>query len=267
MNGFHSNYETNALPASGLATISYENKLREEMGKATGILKPMDASGYRRIILGGIGLTNSGGQQYTDDREVIALFERSSNLQRRVEAGRLYAELGHPKMDGLDEEAFLVRILSLYEEKEIGHYRKIELVPGEDEHGRPCRVIYGEVRPSGPHAAVLEDKFNNGWSDTCFSIRCMTDVFRSFGRVQKRITEIITWDYVGEPGIAIASKYRTPATESFAQFSLETMVRARAKLEQYNVGLESNGPMEMIDRLIEARITNSRNSAPAAFNW
>lgn len=238
-----------------------------EMGKSTGILKPMDASGYRRIVLGGVGLLNSAGQQYTDEQEVIALFEKSSNLQRRIAAGRLYSELGHPKMDGLDEEAFLIRILSLYEEKEVGHFRKVELVPGEDENGRPCRVIYGEVRPSGPHAAVLEDKFMNGWTDTCFSIRCMTDVFRSFGRVQKKITEIITWDMVGEPGIAIASKYRSPATESFAQFSLETMINARTKLEQYNVGLESNGAKDMIDRLIESRITSSRNKAPSAFNW
>lgn len=267
MNGFHSNYETNTLSAAGLANISYENKLKEEMGKSTGILRPMDASGYRRIILGGVGLLNSGGQEYVDDAEVIALFEKSGNLQRRVEAGRLYAELGHPKMEGMDEEAFLIRILSLYEEKEVGHYRKIELVPGTDEHGRPCRIIYGEVRPSGPFAPVLEDKFNNGWSDTCFSIRCMTDVFRSYGRVQKRITEIITWDMVGEPGIAVASKYRTPATESFAQFSLETMMNARGRLEQYNVGLEAKGAIEMIDRLIEGRITASRGKAPAAFNW
>lgn len=267
MQGFHSNYETNTLAAAGLGVISYENTLKEEMGKTTGIIKPMDASGYRRIILGGIGLFNSGGQEYVDDAEVIALFEKSGNLQRRVAAGRLYSELGHPKMDGMDEEAFLIRILSLYEEKEVGHFRKIELVPGVDEHGRPCRVIFGEVRPSGPFAAVLEDKFNNGYTDTCFSIRCMTDVSRSYGRVQKRITEIITWDMVGEPGIAIASKYRSPSTESFAQFSLETIVRARGRLEQFDIGMEAGGPLEMIDRLIEQRITNSRGKAPAAFNW
>ncbi len=244
--------------------VSYENELLPAMGKKTGVLSA-DASGYRTINLGGINLTNSAGQYYDSPQEVINLFSNSSNLQRRVRSGRLYSELGHPKPDGLTDEQFLIRVLSLYEEKEVAHIRKIDLINGVDENGRPCIIIVGEVKPSGPHAAVLEDKFNNGYEDTCFSIRCMTDVRREFGRVIKTITEIVTWDYVGEPGIAIASKYRSPSTESF-DFSLETLVKARKKMEELQVGLESGGAGEMLNRLIDRKMS-SRVIAPAAMKW
>lgn len=256
------------------AIISYENELLPAMGKRSGILRP-DATGYRTINLGGINLTNSAGQFYDSPQQVINLFTQSSNLQRRIRSGRLYSELGHPKIDGLTDDQFLVRVLSLYEEKECAHIRKIELVDGRDENGRPALIIVGEVKPSGPHAAVLENKFNNGFEDTCFSIRCMTDVRRDFGRVIKTITEIVTWDYVGEPGIAIASKYRSPSTESGLvlpssayEFSEEALLKAHTSLTNMQVGLESGGAVEMLSRMIDRRqARRAKSTLPASQKW
>lgn len=248
------------------AIMTFENELLPAVGKRTGILHP-DGSGYRTINLGGIGLLNSAGQFYESPQAVINLFNDSSNLQRRIRTGRLYAELGHPKPDGLNEEQFLLRVLSLYEEKEVAHIRKVELVNGVDDRGQSCLIMQGEVKPSGPHAAVLESKFMNGSEDTCFSIRCLTDIRREFGRVIKTITEIVTWDMVGEPGISIASKYRSPSTEAYA-FSTETVLRAREELVRLDIGMEAGGAAEMLDRIIDYRTSsNRRKKAPPAMNW
>ena len=175
----------------------------------------------------------------------------------------------------MTEEQFLLRVLSLYEEKEVAHIRKVELIDGADEQGNSCLIMQGEVKPSGPFAAVLEAKFNNGSEDTCFSIRCLTDVRRDFGRVVKTITEIVTWDMVGEPGIAIASKYRSASTESFNsveriayEFSTDIVMRARQQLDTLEVGLEAGGPAEMLDRIIDTRLSAARkHKAPAAMRW
>lgn len=254
------------------AVVTYQNELMSQTGKRSGVLRP-DASGYRTMNVGAIGVNNSGGQFYESTPDVIALFSESSNLQRRVAAGRLFGELGHPKMDGLNEEQFLVRVLSLYEEKECSHFRKVRLVPGVDENGRNCIVTEVEVKPSGVFGAVVEEKFLNGDADVCYSIRCMTDVRRDYGRIVKRITEIVTWDYVGEPGIAIASKYRSPSTEALdvaqlgLSFSEGQLIKAREYCDRLSIGLENGGAVEFLDRLIDARVSRKVVTVPASFRW
>lgn len=254
------------------AVVTYQNELMSKMGKRSGILKP-DATGYRTMNVGAINVNNSGGQFYEATPDVIALFNESSNLQRRIAAGRLFGELGHPKMDGMNEEQFLIRVLSLYEEKECSHFRKVRLVPGFDENGRSCLITEVEVKPSGVYGAVVEEKFLNGDADVCYSIRCMTDVRRDYGRLIKRITEIVTWDYVGEPGIAIASKYRSPSTEAFevAQsglaFSEQQLISAREYCDRLSIGLESGGAVEFLDRLISAKESRKVATVPAVFRW
>lgn len=182
-----------------------------------GIITP-DASGYYTIPLGGINCYNSAGQFYDAPDSVLRLFDDSSDLQRRIRAGRLFAENGHPVPEpGMSEEAFLMRARNIPENRHCGHIKEVWLdnTSFKADNGAPIIGIMGKVKPDGELAHVLKSSFENRFADTCFSIRGFT-VERWVGRVKyKSLIDIITWDKVGEPGISHACKYQSPALEGY----------------------------------------------------
>jgi hypothetical protein len=175
-----------------------------------------DENGYYPMVVGGLGTYNSSGQFYDYER-AKAIFEGSGQLMRRVSKGALRGEYGHPKMaPGQSNDSFVNRVMSIYEENTCCHHKELELdfENVKDENGRPIIAIVSKVCPSGPLGHVLERQLKNKDENVCFSIRAFTDDFREGGRLTRVLKTVVTFDYVNEPGIAVANKYKSPALES-----------------------------------------------------
>lgn len=189
-----------------------------------------DADGYYEMVVGGLNVFNSGGQYY-DYEGAKMLFEGSSQLMRRVKRGVLRGEYGHPKQGSLNDRAFAVRALSIYEDRTCCHHAEIWLDFNriKDENGRPIIAIMSKVAPSGELGHVLERQLNNKRENVCFSVRSFSDesIDRFTGVVRRVMKNIVTFDFVNEPGISAAEKFKSPALESF-----DEKVFGRADIEQ-----------------------------------
>lgn len=202
-----------------------------------GILPP-DANGYRLMPIGGLNIINSAGQFYTAEG-AKELFLSSSAFQRRVRSGKLRSELGHPvQLPGQSNDAYLQRVMTIYEPNVCAHIASVELNFNYPTERGPVVAIMGRVIPSGPHAAALERSFNNPEENVCFSIRAFTKDF-TYNRVTHRVLRnIVTFDYVNEPGIPIAEKYKSPALECFS----DPVVTEQ---QLHRVATSKNGAMAM----------------------
>lgn len=177
---------------------------------------PRDENGYYEIVVGGLNVFNSANQYYPYDAARM-LFESSGSLMRRVKRGVLRAEYGHPRKEsGMRDHEFISRILQIHEDKVCGHFKELwlDFDRVKDERGQSVITIMAKFQPSGPYGAVLEKQFQNKDENVCFSVRSFTEDKPSrSGVLMREIKQIITFDYVNEPGIIHAEKYRSPGLE------------------------------------------------------
>lgn len=207
-----------------------------------GIIKP-DSDGYYEMVLGGLDVNNSVGAFYPL-APAKELFEASSSLQRRISNGSLKGEYGHPKkIPGMSDRDFLARIMELRESELCCHFKEVSIVPNvKDKDGRSTVAIIGKVIPSGPHGPALQKSLENRHENVCFSIRSLTLDEYVGGRLIKTLKNIITWDYVNEPGIAIANKYCAPTLENLHEVAFTPEVLNSVKEEHAKMrglGMES----------------------------
>lgn len=199
------------------------------VNKAGNIKK--DERGYYKMVVGGLNVFNSAGEFYVYE-EAKALFEQSSQLMRRVSRGALRGEYGHPKMEaGMSPDDFAQRVLTINEGNVCCHHKELSLdfENVRDAQGRPMIAIISSVAPNGPLGGVLEKQLNNPDENVCFSIRAFTDNYRERGITKRVLKTVITFDYVNEPGISAAEKYKSPALESFKDDGLSI---SRAAIER-----------------------------------
>jgi hypothetical protein len=113
--------------------------------------------------------------------------------------------------------------------------------------------IIGLVKPSGPYGSFLQEQLDDPNQNVSFSIRSLVDLAAGpGGRTNKIITEIITWDYVSEPGISVANKYKAPGLEEYSHgFGRETILSARELVTSCGMGMESD-TSAVIERTIAA---------------
>jgi hypothetical protein len=206
-----------------------------------GIITP-DANGYYKVVLGGLNVYNSANQYYPYE-PAKELFLSSAQLMRRVASGALRGEYGHPKLQpGQSMDSFAQRILSIYEECVSHHIASVELDFDnyKDKDGRPIIAIIGLVKPMGPNGPALQASFENPNENVSFSIRAFTRD-DTYGRVTNRILRnIVTWDYVNEPGIAIANKFQSPALEEISDLTFTKRHFERAlELPAHGIAQES----------------------------
>ncbi len=194
-----------------------------KIGDGQGLKK--DEDGYYDVILGALNIHNSSGAYYECTDDVRKLFQNSSILMRRMEGGFLKAEQGHPKMiPGMKMRDFVSRIARIEEKSVCGHIKSITLTEtnkrdiGSDV---PVIVIRGKVKPMGPYASSLESDLSSKSSNTSFSIRSMTRDRIVNGKTIKTLANIITWDSITEPGLAIATKSNSITMESHDICSLD----------------------------------------------
>lgn len=170
-----------------------------------------DQDGYYEIIVGGLNILNSSGQLYSYDG-AKELFEGSSTLRRRIENGALKGEVGHPvKESGMSSDKFLERWIEIRDRNVCVHFSDIWLDTDriKDEQGRGVVAVVAKLKPSGVHGAMLKDALDNSKENVAFSVRGFTEDKKINGITLRVLKTIITYDYVNEPGISIANKFKT----------------------------------------------------------
>ena len=154
---------------------------------------------------------------------------------RRVSRGALRGEYGHPKfLPGMSNDQFANRVMSIYEENVCCHFRDITLDFDrvKDDQGKPVIAIIAWVKPAGPNGPALEKSLENPNENVCFSIRAFTDDYPEAGLIKRVLKTIVTWDYVNEPGIAVAEKFKAPALEehTFSRGEIERGLRVATSM-------------------------------------
>lgn len=211
-----------------------------------GIIKP-DAAGYRKMVVGGLRMYNSANALYLDDDHARRILtDHSSEFQRMIGRGVLRGEYGHPKREmGMKDDDYYRRALQIYENRACVHFRKVWLETDtmKDSKGRPIVAIMAELRPSGELGPRLQDHLDNPHENVCFSIRSFTKDNRGGdGIVRKSLRKVITFDYVNEPGMENAEKYKSPSLESFGEFDV-----SRNTLEKVYDRLGNDSGLSMED--------------------
>ena len=179
---------------------------------------PKDANGYYDMVIGGLDILNSAGEYY-DHAGAKELFQESSSFMRRVKRGALRGEVGHPRREhGQSIDSYMSRILDIDEKNVCVHFSEIYLdfESFKNPDGTKIVAIRAKLAPSGPKAEFLKQSLENKQENVCFSIRSFTENTFKRGRTIKSIKTIVTFDYVNEPGIHIAEKYKSPALEGYA---------------------------------------------------
>lgn len=182
-----------------------------------GVLKP-DADGRYDMVLGALEYPNSVGDIYTL-KSAQEFFKEGSSLLRRIASGQLRAEYGHPKrLPGMSERDFLERILTIEETMVCCHISDVYIDMGSVKDpvtGKAIITFRGKVKPSGPYGQVLKEMLDDPKQNVAFSIRSLTFNRQVGFRQHKDFTQIVTWDYVNEPGLAPANKYSVPTLEQY----------------------------------------------------
>lgn len=190
--------------------------------------------GYYVMVVGALNMFNSAGMYYRADA-AKQFFEESSSFMRRVKRGALRGEYGHPRRDPtMSMQAYYGRLLQIHEDKVCVHFASVwlDFDNYKDDQGRPIVAILAEVAPNGPLGHILEKQLQNPAENVCFSIRSFTDDRMERGVINRYIKTIVTFDYVNEPGMAVAEKFNSPALEG-----LEDVTFTRGQVEAGSVQL------------------------------
>lgn len=235
-----------------------------------GLLRP-DADGYYTVIVGALNMYNSAGELYVYEG-AKALFENSSQFMRRVKRGVLRGEYAHPvMMPGQSRDAFAHRVLTIDENQVSHHFADVWLTfdqVGPD--GKPIVAIMAKVKPCGPKGPFLKESLDNPKENVCFSIRSFTKDENVRGVRHRTLKTIVTFDYVNEPGMANAEKYKNPALESFSETTF-----GRGELERALAPREGELALESVrltaDELFHSmgwsNRTASREKRPSYLDW
>lgn len=222
-----------------------------------GVLKA-DAAGYYEVPLGALNYHNSEGAFYALG-PAKKLFMESSAFMRRVKSGVLRGEYGHPKyLPGMSKRDFLMRAMTIDEKSVAFHIAEVGIDDDrvKDERNNPICAIVGRIKPQGPYGEHVAASLENGEENVCFSVRALTDDYEDRpGHVVKNILEIVTWDYVNEPGLKPANKYMAPALESFhdsvTSFTRDNLLEVKNWLSECGMSLEDD-TSQAIQRALDA---------------
>ncbi len=207
-----------------------------------------DANGYYTMPIGGLNTLNSAGEYYTLEG-AKQLFDASSIFMRRIKAGCLKAELGHPKkLPGMTMDDYLNRLLSIEETNVVAHFAEIWLDESFGKNNPQYKnpklaAIMAKVKPAGPKGPALKESLENPQEDVCFSIRALTRDYYERGQTFRVLQQIVTFDNVTEPGIAMARKYDAPALESESEVAVRKINLERIISNQTLVATEDSKQM------------------------
>lgn len=240
------NYKPNGINK----TIHYEC-LRLKNSNKKGVLVP-DENGCYEIAIGALGAKSANGGYYDYEGSNL-LFSENSSFKRRIARGVVRGEYGHPvRTPGMSLDEYRARLLKIEEKNVCCEFTEIWLGKGflTDNGEVPIAVIYAKVRPMGPYKDVLKQQLETPGMQCCFSIRSFTrDYYDVSGQLHKKIDEIVTFDYVNEPGMYCAEKLLSPALESIVEgenisscdFKIDDFINKNSSDGELVFSNESNG--------------------------
>lgn len=239
-----------------------------------------DAAGYYEMCIGGFNVENAGQSFYPMLEQVKGIFTESSSLMRRVKTGQQRSEYGHPKRQpGESMASYMARCNRIEETLVCATINKLdldELEVRDARSGRKMIAVIARLKPSGPYGDSLAKQLENPEENVAFSVRSFTDDrLGPDGRNWKHIRNIVTWDYVTEPGIAIATKYNTPSLESHQDLIVDPReIDDAIRLIKSNpFSMESSDNLQTLEetaRMIRRNSgpkTQHRGELPIYANW
>lgn len=230
-----------------------------------------DERGYYEVVLGALEFGNSINAVYTE-HSAQQLFRESSSFMRKISRGYMRGEYGHPKMQpGMSHRDWLTRILTVDEGNISHHIREVWIDKARvNDRGTPVIAIMGWLTPSGIHGQVLDRSLNNPDENVAFSIRSLTEDRLVGGRLHKDLREIVTWDFVNEPGLSVANKYQSPSLENFQQDVTVDLNVLRDMVEHPDdnlVSMEARSEMANLLHRLEHSMKAPSIYVPASSKW
>lgn len=231
-------------PTLGAGTqepVTFES-IRLKGTNKKGILTP-DADGCYTMCVGGLNAHNHAEAFYVYE-EAKHFFQNDSSFMRKIERGVIRGEYGHPKREpGMSMADFGERLMRIEETLVCCTFRKIWLEHNllKDNKGRPIVAIMAKIFPSGPYGEVLRKQLESAGEQCCFSIRSFTEDFFRHGKRMKILRQLITFDYVNEPGMFNAEKLLSPSLESIQEtrFTKSELLQAAQNQLTHGYGMES----------------------------
>lgn len=235
-----------------------------------GVIKP-DKDGCYTQVIGGLNAHNSSGHLY-DLNAGVQFFKDDSSFMRKIGRGVLRAEMGHPKKSlGMRQHEYVDRLLRIEETLVCGTWRKIWLSNEDikDNLGRKIIPIMGSIYPSGPYKDSLVHGFESPGEQVCFSIRSFTnDTPRPDGTMLKKLLNIITFDYVNEPGMYNAEKLLSPSMESIEEVAIDANdIVDVIKENSSTISLEDSGNREFMNALYDILDKEKQGNKPSFTRW
>ena len=178
-----------------------------------GLIKP-DKHGYYRMLVGALNFHNCVGIYYQYETSKV-MFEESGTFMRKMKAGNLYGEREHPEwLPGWSFDDYANRLRQIDGRNVSHHIRSVELDFGEkNSRGDEIVLIYADVKPDRDHGPALKAGLENPHQNVCFSLRSLVSDVRRGSGLDRTIDELITFDWVTEPGISKAMKWNAPGLE------------------------------------------------------
>lgn len=173
-----------------------------------------DENGYYLVILGGLNIFNEHGLFYMEDGVKQLVKDESTAFYRRLTRGYLKGEVNHPKWEpGMSKDQYMARCQLIDKDRVSHHIRELIFEETDIDVGSPngkkVILIKGWVKPSGPRGDELKKDLDDPEINVPFSIRSFTLDDFSTKPVTKVIKQMITFDWVDEPGIQRANKFST----------------------------------------------------------
>jgi len=185
-----------------------------------GIL-PKDDKGRYIVMVGAYNAKNTSGDKYVFTQQVKNLFSKSVARTRCADK-QLYGEADHPELSHFRNKT------RSFEEAVAMYMDRLWVVPTKNQAHQihdfwfeelPDRVdgqpVYGVFNLISPINERQRASLENPEENTAYSVRSFID--KEPSRLQGWLvetTELITWDWVTNPGISYAGKYNTPGLES-----------------------------------------------------
>ena len=238
-----------------------------------GIITP-DADGYYEMTVGGFNIHNAQGVYYALGSAQAIIESPASDFRRRVLAGVLKGELGHPKRGSMSAAEFFSRLNVIDEKSICVHFSEVWLDYNnyKSENGFPQVGVIAKLKPSGPYASTLQMALDNPKEEVCFSIRSACEEQEEMGKVVRYTLDVVTFDYVQEGGVGIARKYYSMGLEDINGDLIVTPAVMEVALENAKLlaGLESN-EVHRLECLRETvgwtRASNTSIFLPPSAGW
>lgn len=229
---------------------------------------------YYYVCLGALNIFNSQGHFYEYEASKAA-FDNSTVFMRTMLAGNQYGEDNHPKYEGwMTDEQFLIRNEQIDVDHRAVMIREIDFIPnGKMCNGLPVMEIWGWVKPFGVRGGELKKALDDPHQNVCFSIRAWINEKWVSGVKWMMIDETITFDWVPEPGIAIASKFyaehghkitneKLPRHLVFESYAISITDRLLAKVAAENEHGSNHGRKLACESYLSRKVKDLRKTSP-----